>query len=81
MNRDFVDDRRIRIVSDVSYNVRECFRYFGRKIYVLEENLIDIHECLFCKTMKIYSLIVNFIYSFKNRFCLSCSDEIKKILD
>jgi len=44
VDRDFVDDRRVGVVSDVAEDVCESFRYFGGEVYVLKEYLIDIHQ-------------------------------------
>ena len=81
VQRHFVDDRRIRIVSDISYDVCERFRYLGREIYILHEDLIDIHERLFRKTMEIYSLSVDLIHSFKDGFRFTGLYQFKKILN
>lgn len=51
MQRNFVDDCRVGIISDVIDDIREGFRYFGREINIFQENLIDMHERLFCEIM------------------------------
>lgn len=45
--RDLVDDRRVGIISNVAENVCEGFRYSGRKVDIIEEYLVDIHQGLF----------------------------------
>ena len=79
--RDFVDDRRVGIISDVSDNVRECFRYPGRKIYVFKENLIDIHQRLFSKIMQVYALIMYVVHFLENRFCITGLNQSQEIFD
>lgn len=81
MQRDFVDDCRIRIISDVSDDVRECFRYFGRKIYIIHENLIDIHQCLFSKIMQVDTLVVDIVDFFENRLCVSFLYKCEEVFD
>lgn len=79
--RDLVDDRRVGIISDVPYDVRECFRYFGREMYIFKKNLIDVHQGLFCKIMEIYPLVVDIVHFFENRFCITGLYQSQKILD
>ena len=81
VQRDLVDDCRVRIISDVSDDVREGFRYSGRKIYIIQKYLVNVHECLFGEIMQVYSLIVDVVHFLENRLCVAGLNEGEKIFD